>query len=138
MTGMILRLMLVLSLGWPRMVGLATHYNCQEHCGRQTRSEEMYAPDAPTCAVDAGVYQELAGRQVWVMAYRPDLAQGYALESLRVNDSGKLERAGRFAPQGRGWTEATVGERIVLDVPEETFRLLSPDGETVQVAVWIR
>jgi len=119
----------------PALDGLATHY---DH-GSVFRSGEPFAPDSPTCAVDVSAWPDLRGRLVFVLT-----ADGRAAV-LRVNDSGRLHAAGAFAwgereRQGvrvaRWWPDA-AGRPVVLDVPRETFRRLSPDLDTVGVWVWV-
>ena len=114
------------------MEGLATHYDAGSHLGRLTRSEEPYRVDSPTCAVDDELWNELAGK--WLLVVTDS---GRKLV-LRVNDSGYLDEAGTFS-----WSEAgyyvpdPAGWPVVLDVPETTFRRLSPSGETIHVRVWV-
>jgi len=131
----LLWLALVTVLGQPALVGLATFYDY----GEVTRDGSPFLLDAPTCAVDASEWERLRGRTVLVLADNGRWAM------LRVNDTGRLYRAGRFTwdvrPRGEAqvarWWPAEQGERVVLDVPAQTFRKLSPDGETVRVQVWV-
>jgi len=113
------------------MTGLAVHYDVDRHAGKLTRSGEPYRGDALTCAVDAGVYQDLAGSWLLVMA-----DNGRWLP-LRVNDSGYLTAAGCFAWSAEKgyYVPDPEGLPVMVDVPEQTFYRLSPDGETI--AVWI-
>ena len=131
-------LVAILSMAWgqPELAGLATHYDY----GEVTRDGSPFRLDAPTCAVDASEWERLRGRMVYVLADNGRLAV------LRVTDTGRLYDAGRFEwavivfgelEVARWWPSAD-GDRVVLDVPRETFRKLSPDLETVRVRVWVR
>ena len=120
--------------GAPALNGLATWY---DH-GTVTRSGEPFVWSAPTCAVDASLWDMLAGRTVLV------LSENGQVTTWRVNDSGHLSEAGGFRRRspGPGYGATDLGDpsalRVVLDVPRDTFRMISPDGETIRVWVWVR
>jgi hypothetical protein len=119
-------------LGAPDLRGLATYY---DH-GTVFRSGEPFHLDAGVCAVDVSEWDRLRGQMVVVLAESGHVAV------LRVADTGYLYRAGVFTWGIRGmvarWWPNAAGERVVLDVPRETFRKLSPDLGTVRVWVWAR
>jgi len=126
----VIRVLLILAVA---MEGLATHYDASAHDERLTRSEEPYRANAPACAVDDERWDELCGKWLLVVASNGRRAV------LRVNDSGYLSKAGTFAwSADRGYyVPDPNGEPVVLDIPERTFRRLSPDGETIQIRAWV-
>ena len=120
--------------------GLATHYDPEEHAGRETRSGEMYDALAMTGAVAAERWKELKHQCLRVVA----VDSGRAV-TVRINDSGWLTEAGRFAWQmhrigefdvAQYWPDAR-GLPVVLDLPPGPFSLLSPDMETVEVRGYV-
>jgi hypothetical protein len=139
MIDLIIRLGLLAALGWPQLMGLATHYDCDVHCGRVMRSGIAYAPDAAVCAVDTSLWQQWRGKTLLVVAQNGKMLQ------CKVMDSGYLYRAGRweygikyFGKRSIArWWPSQTGYRIVVDIPEETFRQLAPDGDTVLVGIWV-
>lgn len=120
--------------------GLATHYDPDEHAGRETRSGEMYDALAMTGAVAAERWKELKGQCLRVVA----VDSGRSV-TVRVNDSGWLTEPGRFSWQvhrigrfdvAQYWPDV-LGLPVVLDLPPGPFALLSPDMETVEVRGYV-
>ena len=129
-----IRALLAMLLATPTLTGLATHYDASTHAGRLTRSGEPYRANAPACAVDDERWNELCGKWLLVVASNGRRAV------LRVNDSGYLSKAGTFAwSNERGYYVPAPDSEllVVVDIPEDTFRRLGPDGETIHVKVWI-
>jgi len=87
----------------PVTSGQITHYDCDEHCGKLTRSGSPYDPYSLTVAVDTGLWHELAGEWVRVT----NLETGKSI-IVRVNDTGHLRKAG-----------------VAADLPEGTWALMS-------------
>jgi len=124
----------------PDLLGLATWYGDASHRARQTRSGERFDAKALTCAVPDELWPALTGRTLLVQS-----ADGQREVIVRVNDSGYLSEAGRFVWEVRTVGELDVGRwwpspdglTIVVDLTPAAHKLLSPDGETAQVCVWV-
>lgn len=87
----------------PVTSGKITHYDCQRHCGRLTRSGVPYSPYSLTVAVDDTLWDELGGDLVRVT----NLETGVSI-ILKVNDTGHLKKAG-----------------VAADLPEGAWLLIS-------------
>ena len=87
----------------PVTSGKITHYDCEQHCGKLTRSGSPYSPYSLTVAVDDTLWDELAGEWVRVT----NLESGSSI-ILKVNDTGHLGEAG-----------------VAADLPEGTWALIS-------------
>lgn len=87
----------------PVASGNITHYDCEEHCGKLTRSESPYSPYSLTVAVDDSLWDELAGE--WVRVTNLETGNGII---VKVNDTGYLREEG-----------------VAADLPEGTWLLLS-------------
>jgi len=124
----------------PDLLGLATWYGDAYHRARETRNGERFDAKALTCAVPDELWPALAGRTLLVQR-----ADGQREVIVRVNDSGYLSEAGRFVWEVRTVSELDVGRwwpspdglPIVVDLTPAAHKLLGPDGETVQVRVWV-
>ena len=119
--------------GPPDMVGLATYYG-EPYIGRLMRNGEPMRTDGLTCAVDASEWASLAGRELIIGV------EGRYVR-LTVTDTGRLYDAGHYSYDARRqtWVTAEVGPRMVLDVPEATYRrLFAADGDTRLVSVWVK
>lgn len=121
--------------------GLATHYT-----DVITRSEEPYHAAADRVAVDTSLWDELAGK--WLFVYCPETNMASVVQ---VNDTGRLHDAGwhvytteaedvyikvaeHDAPAGEVPEDAL---RFELDFPSLTMRDISPDNDTVEVTAWV-
>jgi len=87
----------------PVTFGKITHYDCDKHCGKLTRSGSPYNPYSLTVAVDDRLWDELAGEWVRVT----NLETGRSI-IVKVNDTGHLSKAG-----------------VAADIPEGTWALIS-------------
>ena len=87
----------------PVTLGKITHYDCEEHCGKLTRSESPYSPYSLTVAIDDRLWHELGGEWVRVT----NLETGRSI-IVKVNDTGHLRKAG-----------------VAADLPEGTWVLIS-------------
>lgn len=87
----------------PVTSGKITHYDCDKHCGKLTRSGSPYSPDSLTVAVDESLWHELAGEWIRVT----NLESGKSI-MVKVNDTGRLSKAG-----------------VAADLPEGTWLLIS-------------
>lgn len=87
----------------PVTSGKITHYDCEEHCGRLTRSGSPYSPYSLTVAVDDALWDDLAGDFVRVTS----LETGNSI-IVRVNDTGHLKKA-----------------EVAADLPEGAWLLIS-------------
>ena len=111
-------LTLILLLGPPRLDGLMTHYDWCDSRACVFRSGEAFRLDAPYCAVDDALWDELEGARLYVQA-------GTRMFSCTVADTGWLSEAGRYD-----------GRPFVLDLPAEFFRLVTGGEDTQEVRVW--
>lgn len=87
----------------PVACGKITYYDCEEHCGKLTRSGSPYTPYSMTVSIDDTLWDDLAGEWVRVT----NLETGNSI-IVRVNDTGQLRKAG-----------------VAADLPEGTWAIIS-------------
>ena len=124
-------LILVMLLGQPRLVGLASHYDQCFSPACVFRNGEPWSPDAQIVAVDDSEYRELAGKQLLIVTENGRVAV------LKVADSGYLYRAGYFERGPWAWRSASAGVQFVIDIPRDRFLAAFETLDTQLVSVFV-
>lgn len=120
----------------PDLDGLATWYDGP---GPVTRGGEAFDTAMSIVAVDDSHWPEWAGKVLLIVSDDGRVA------ALRIADTGYLYDAGEFyrSAYSRGYVHpenpAAWGApyRVVVDIPEQTFRAVFGDSETRYVWCWV-